>query len=198
MNNVKARKLNVREITIVGVLSAISIMLGVTPLGFIPLGPVSATTMHIPVIIGGIVEGPFIGGLVGLMFGIFSVFQAITRPGPVSFVFLNPLIAIVPRVLIGIVSSYCYNFLKTILKDKNKLAVIISAMLGSLVNTVGVLSGIYFFFGRRYMETLGLNPLDAKKVIGTIAITNGIPEAVLASLIVSAIVIGLSHQNRRR
>ncbi len=73
---------------IIGVLGAISIILGMTPLGFIPVGPTRATIMHIPVIIGGaIMEGPLVGGIVGLIFGLFSMFQAYTNPTPVSFVF---------------------------------------------------------------------------------------------------------------
>ena len=47
---------SVRQITMVGMLSAISIFLGLTGLGFIPIPPVKATIMHIPVIIGAIVE----------------------------------------------------------------------------------------------------------------------------------------------
>ncbi|MEF9968776.1 MAG: ECF transporter S component, partial [Longicatena sp.] len=36
---------------------AIEIVLVITPLGYLPIGPISATTMHIPVIIAGIVLG---------------------------------------------------------------------------------------------------------------------------------------------
>ena len=36
---------------------AIEIILVVTPLGYIPIGPLNATTMHIPVIIAGIILG---------------------------------------------------------------------------------------------------------------------------------------------
>lgn len=110
--------LNVRRMTIVGVLGGISIVLGMTPLGFIPVGPTRATIMHIPVIIGAIMEGPIVGGLIGLIFGLFSVFQAMTNPTPVSFVFLNPVISILPRVLIGIVTYYIYMLSKG-LGEKN-------------------------------------------------------------------------------
>ncbi|WP_286316919.1 ECF transporter S component, partial [Romboutsia ilealis] len=48
------KKTDVRKMAIIGVLSAISIMLSMTPLGFIPIGPTNATIMHIPVIIGAI------------------------------------------------------------------------------------------------------------------------------------------------
>lgn len=103
---------NVRKLVLIGILGALTVVLGLTPLGFIPLGPVSATTLHIPVIVAGIIEGPIVGALVGLIFGLSSLFNAITKPTPTSFMFYNPLISILPRVLIGVVSYYVYNALK--------------------------------------------------------------------------------------
>lgn len=112
-------KLETKNLTTVGILGAIVIMLGLTPLGFIPLGVLTITSLHIPVIIAGILEGPVVGGLVGLIFGFFSLFNAMTRPTPISFVFYNPLISIMPRILIGIVTGLIYRALKD--KDNNKL-----------------------------------------------------------------------------
>lgn len=103
MNKEKTRKL-----VISAMLGAITIVLGLTPLGFIPLGVMNATTMHIPVIIAAILEGPIVGAAVGLIFGVSSMVKAFTMPLPTSFVFWNPLIAVLPRVLIGIVSYYLY------------------------------------------------------------------------------------------
>ncbi|HLS52656.1 MAG TPA: ECF transporter S component, partial [Tissierellaceae bacterium] len=114
----KANSFTIRKMVLVGMLGAISIVLGMTPLGFIPIGPTRATIMHIPVIIGAITAGPLVGGLVGLIFGLFSIFQAITNPTPVSFVFLNPLVSVLPRILIGLVTYYIYEGLKR-LGDKN-------------------------------------------------------------------------------
>lgn len=112
-------KLETKNLTTVGILGAIVIMLGLTPLGFIPLGVLTITSLHIPVIVAGILEGPVVGGLVGLIFGFFSLFNAMTRPTPISFVFYNPLISIMPRILIGIVTGLIYRALKD--KDNNKL-----------------------------------------------------------------------------
>ena len=116
-NYIKTR-FSVRQMTMVGMLSAISIFLGLTGLGFIPIPPVKATIMHIPVIIGAIVEGPIVGALVGLVFGLFSMYQAFTTPLPTSFIFWNPIIALVPRILIGVVAYYVYILLKNKLKNK--------------------------------------------------------------------------------
>lgn len=124
------KTLTSRKLTTAAVLGAITIVLGITPLGLIPLGIINATTMHIPVIIAAIVEGPVVGGLVGLIFGVFSLINAILRSTPISFVFYNPLISVIPRILIGITSYYAYQSVKRF-DDKNlKIA---SKILWSLI-----------------------------------------------------------------
>lgn len=245
------KKLTLRKLVIVGILGGISAILGLTPLGFIPIGPTRATIMHIPVIIGAIMEGPLVGGLVGLIFGIFSMFQAVTNPTPVSFVFLNPLVSILPRVLIGIVSYYVYEafrkldkkassiliyaiwggitiylvkvlidsivnkvnigmlifngilvivtllagvYIGKVLKEK-ATEVILAAGLGTLTNTVGVLSTIYLIYGQRFVGALGLDPDTAGKVILGVGLTNGIPEIIVAIIIVTSVIAAL---NKRR
>lgn len=187
-------KLSVRKITIIGMLSAISIVLGVTGLGFIPIPPVKATIMHVPVIIGAILEGPLVGAMVGLIFGIFSVIQSITTPTPVSFVFMNPLVSVLPRVLIGLGSYYVYKAIRT----KNKILPIgIAAAAGSLINTIGVLGAIYLIYLGPYAKALNISLSTARKGILAVAFTNGIPEAILSVLIaVSAVtaVVKMRHK----
>lgn len=241
---VKEKGFSVRKMAIIGVLGAISAVLGMTPLGFIPVGPTRATIMHIPVIIGAIMEGPVVGGFVGLIFGLFSIFQAITNPTPVSFVFLNPLVSLLPRVLIGIVSYYIYNALRNLGKNKTMvilyliwigivtylsygiysnikntqsiwltlmnvvlivltltiayfiqvkfkdkaLDVIIASAIGTLTNTVGVLSMIYLFYAERFVEAIGGDVSTARKVIFGIGVTNGIPETIIGIIIVTSVV----------
>mgnify|MGYP000314422923 FL=1 len=103
----KRALLTTRELTIVGMLSGITMLLGLTGYGFIPLPLMKATILHVPVIIGALVAGPRVGVMVGFIFGCFSIFQAITTPVVLSFAFLNPLISVVPRVLIGLGDLLC-------------------------------------------------------------------------------------------
>ena len=106
MNN----KEKTRKMVTVAMLGAITMVLGFTPMGYIPLGLINITTMHIPVIIAAILEGPIVGGLVGFIFGLSSIANAMLRPGPISFVFYNPIISVLPRILIGIFAGIvlCY------------------------------------------------------------------------------------------
>ncbi|MDO4594159.1 MAG: ECF transporter S component [Tissierellia bacterium] len=114
MNNKKV--FSTRSIASMGIFSAIVLMLSLTPLGFIPIGGIVATTLHIPVIIAAIYYGPAIGSMVGLVFGVFSLLRAATAPTVLSFISLNPLCSVLPRVLIGFISGSLYK----ILKDKQK------------------------------------------------------------------------------
>lgn len=147
-NTLRKEGLNARKLILVSVLGAITVVLGMTPLGFIPLGVINATTMHIPVIVAGIVEGPVVGALVGLIFGISSLLNAILKnASPVSFVFYNPLISIVPRVLIGITSFYANRSFKNTDTKKIKL---LSRIVWTLISTFLI---VFFVKGYETMST---------------------------------------------
>ncbi|MFL0196688.1 ECF transporter S component [Clostridium sp. WILCCON 0269] len=182
-------KFNIRQIAVIGMLSAISIVLGLTGLGFIPIPPVKATIMHVPVIIGAILEGPVVGVMVGLIFGIFSIIQSITAPTPVSFAFINPLVSVLPRVLIGLVSYYLY---RAISKNRKIIPMGIAAAVGSLVNTVGVLGMIYLIYLGPYAKALNISVSAAKKGILAVAFTNGIPEMILSVLITVSVITAVT------
>lgn len=183
-------RFSARQMAMVGMLSAISIFLGLTGLGFIPIPPVKATIMHIPVIIGAIVEGPIVGTLVGLVFGLFSMYQNFTAPGPTSFIFWNPIIALVPRILIGIVAYYVYTIIKKKIKNQN-ISIAIASICATLVNTIGVLGLTYIFYLEKYSAILGINPKTAGVAIATIGATNGIPEAIVSAVISVPVIIAL-------
>ncbi len=58
----------VRKIAVSGVLGAIAVLLGVTHIGFIPwISGASLTVMHVPAIIGAVLEGHVVGAVIGLI-----------------------------------------------------------------------------------------------------------------------------------
>ena len=191
------RRLNVRKMTVIGVLSAISIMMSMLPfIGYIPIGPTKATIKHIPVIIGAIIEGPVVGATIGLIFGLTSLWNAMTQPTITSIFFLNPLVSILPRVLIGVVAYYVYQGIYKI-SIKVYAAGFMAGLIGSLANTVGVLGMIYVLYADKYMERIGQAGADAGKWLFTLAATNGVPEALVAALIVSAVSVSLIRKGKK-
>lgn len=194
---------NVRKMVVIAMLSGICLFLGLTGLGFIPLPLFKLTILHLPVIIGAIIEGPVAGASIGFIFGIFSVYQNITAPTPMSPFFYNPIVSILPRVLIGVISYYVYKFLKTKLKNK-KLSIGIAAVCGSLTNTIGVLGSIYLIYFKDYASILVKNGTitsgsRSAVTFGLLSIisTNGIAEAVLSAVVAIPVVIAIFKMQKR-
>lgn len=163
-----------RKIVVAGVLSAIAILLGITRWGFIPwFSGASLTIMHVPVIIGAILEGPVVGLVIGFLFGLFSLIQAAIAPtGAVDVIFTNPLISILPRLFIGPLAWLVWKALQ----HNAVVGLLFSGAVGSLTNSILVLGmiGVYGFF-----------PWE---VIATVFVTNSLAEMALSALIVLAVV----------
>lgn len=162
-----------RKIVIAGILSAISIFLGVTRLGFITLPwNLSLTIMHIPVIIGAILEGPVVGLVIGLIFGVSSMIQALTTGSALDAVFTNPLIAVLPRLFVGPIAWLVWKGLQR----WRVIGLIAAGLIGSLAHTLMVLTAINLFAGISWA------------ILGPVIFTNGIAEAVASAVLVVAVV----------
>lgn len=185
-----------RKLVTIGALGGISIFLGVTRLGFIPLGIFNFTIMHIPVIIGALLEGPIVGAATGLIFGLFSMYQNFIAPSSlIFFVFLNPIVALVPRILIGIVSYYVYKLLKNRIKNKS-FSIGIAAIAGTLTNSIGVLGLIYVLYLENYAKALNIpETLVGSTLLGTL-LTNGLAEAIFSALVAIPLVTIMSKIRR--
>lgn len=191
---------HVLYLTQIALLTAIMIVMAFTPLGYIPLPFMNATTMHIPVIIGACLLGPKTGAVLGGIFGLTSVVKATIQPNITSFVFtpfysfspqfhggVNSLIvAIVPRIFIGLIAGWGFLFLKKHTKNLS-LSLFISGFLGSLTNTAGVMSLIYLLFKDQYAMAGGTSPSMLSGVIMGVIGINGIPEALIAAILTQAV-----------
>lgn len=181
-----------RELTIIGMLSGITILLGITGYGLIPLPWMKMTVMHIPVIIGALVAGPKPGAMIGLIFGIFSMVQAYMAPVIMSIALMNPLISILPRILIGLGAYYAY---KVLIKSTGKESVSlgIAGFIGSAINTIGVMGGIYFLYAKEFALARNIS-LDAViDAILSVCLINGLPEAIVSAIITIPVVIALKR-----
>ena len=169
--------LSTREIVIAGVIGGVALFLGATRLGFIPV-PIpfigNATIMHIPAILGGAMEGPVVGLLTGAIFGIFSFLYADVP------IFKDPIVAILPRLMIGVVAWAVFVSLRRWSVD---LASVTAGLLGSLTNSVGVLGlGLILPLGQQSYLTPALVVASIPQVIA---------EAVLAAVVTVVLVRGV-------
>ncbi|WP_159722251.1 ECF transporter S component [Enterococcus sp. CSURQ0835] len=191
------KNLKVKDFTLTALFLAILIILAVTPLGFIPIGPINATTMHIPVIIASIILGPKIGASLGGIFGVISLIRSTVIITPMSFAFspfiANPLtghgdwraviVAILPRILIGIVPYFVYRIMARLLKQKAQtVSLFIAGVAGSLTNTILVMNLIFFFFKDSYAHTVQVAAQTVYTVILSVIFGSGLVEAIVAGI----------------
>jgi len=173
-------KISTRQIVISGLLTALTVVLGVTNWGFLllPTPAGAATFMHVPVIIAGVLEGPLVGAFVGLLFGLFSL-----RFMP------DPLVVIPARLVIGLFAWLAFRGVRKLtahylpaekgLLSSLGLAGIVAGAAGTFANTAGTL---LLAVWRGY-----ITPGAA----WTIALTHGVPELILAGFVVGSLMVAL-------
>ena len=169
------KKFGVRKIVVAGALGALSIALFLSPFGYIPwLAGASLTVMHVPAIIGAVLEGPVVGAIVGGIFGVTALVKAATAPqGPIDLFFVNPLISVLPRLLVGVCAWAVYKAFRGKL---GAVAAAAAGVAGSLTNSVLVLGALVAFGA--------IPPATA----GAVLVANGGIEAVLAAVLTLGVV----------
>lgn len=187
------KKLETKPMVVAAMLGAISVLLDYTGIGTIKLPIVSFTVAHIPTIIGSIVMGPVVGSIVGLFFGLSSLIRNLTQPTSLlSFAFMNPIISVLPRIIVGIVPYYVYHLSRK--KLPKTISIGISSILGSAANTVGVLGLMYVIYAKAILEKLQANESlvdNTAAFLWGIVLSNGIFEMIISGIIATAIVIAL-------
>lgn len=194
------RRQQIQRSTIRSILIAIIILQDFVPfLGNIPVGPLSITTMHVTVIIAAIVVGPVDGAIIGGVWGILTWVRAFVAPSsPLApLVMVNPLVSVVPRIMIGLVAGYLYRWLARLSKQP-RLAMILAGIAGSLTNTGLVLGAIALFYRTPAVaRAYGVNVDHLLPALETIMATSGLAELVFAAIVVPLVAYPVLEVRRR-
>lgn len=133
--------------------------------------------MHVPTIIGAVMEGPVVGAIVGFAFGIFSLYQASLQPvGSQNAIFVDPIISVLPRIFIGPVAWLIYQALKSAGTTARLTG---AAIAGTLTNTILVIGAISLRLGAPFFG-----------ILSSVAL-NVVIELIVAAVLVVAVVSAL-------
>lgn len=191
----KNKKVNVRYLVTFSMLAAILIVMATTPLGTLPIGPLSVSFIMIPVAITAITLGPTAGALMGGLFGLFSYLQCfgIGVPSAMGAVLvdINPFLAFVqrfvPRVLCGWLCGLMFQGTKKL--TKASIAGYITGFCAAFFNTVFFMLSLVLLFGSTaYMKGL----IGGDNIIIFICSFVGIQAVV--EMIIDCIVVGALAQ----
>lgn len=179
-----------KKLTLTGALSALVIVLGITKLGFITLGAAtSITILHIPVILICMLAGLPEGLFVGLVFGSLSLIQAAMSPtGALDPFFVNPLISVLPRMLIAVIAWGLWKALNLIPHMPKTVAAGITGFITTVCHTLLVLGSLYVFKAADVKAVLG--GMGYFALVGACGF-NVVLEALAATIICAAVFAGL-------
>lgn len=204
----------IRQMVIAAMLSAIVAVLTFTPIGMILLPPPlpSATTVHIPVLVAVLVEGPMVGLIVGAVFGICSFIRAweLGMVGLTLF-FRNPIISVLPRLLVPLIAFGAWLIWRKLVKQNavtEKIGTALCAVIGTMTNTVMCLGLIALIYGGDLTvmlnEMISAGNADASYfnhagqwLVAVVGVPNGIAECIVAAIIVPMIKTAVDAVIRR-
>lgn len=190
-----------RKLILAAIFIALILLLAFTPmLGYIKIGVLSITTVAIPVIIGAIVLGPWYGALFGFVFGMTSFLQCFMGDAfGAALVGISPvrtfITCIVPRVLVGLNSALLYRLIMKRPTNSRSVAVFVSALAGSLTNTVFFLGFLGLLFGNtdyiKAMQETEAGHISLIALLVGFAGINAIAEAIAAAIIAPPVYFAL-------
>lgn len=189
MNSSKSSADKNYKLALTGLFSALCVLLSVTPLGYIKLGFINITILHIPVILAAILGGFSPAVVTGLIFGLTSCIRSNMAGTPF---FGNPLCSILPRLLFAVSVWAIFYLLSRIpfLKNKKALSGAITAAVGTFLHTFYVMTMVFILFSKTLLGGMKITESGFKGyliMLGIMYGTNGIWEIIGAAVITAAV-----------
>lgn len=194
----KTKKLSTKQLTVLGLMIAVLVLMSYTPLGYLNIGPLAITFNMIPVAIAAIACGSLGGAVLGAVFGLTSFGQCIGIGGVsamgATLFSISPVLAFiqrfVPRFLDGWLLGYLFRWLRKVTKNTT-LAGYITGFLSAFLNTVFFMVALVVLFGNTdYVKNL----IGGRNIIVFICAfvgVNAICEMISATILTGVISVAL-------
>ena len=193
------KKLDVRALAILGLMTALLILFSFTPIGTIPIGPLSITLNVIPVAMAAIALGPVGGLAMGCVFGLLSFLQCIgvgipSGMGAILFS-IDPFLAFIqrfiPRALDGFLVGLIFRALAK--KPGPRPACFIAGFCSAFLNTAFFMSALVLLFGQtEYVQGLMKGRSFLVFVCAFVGV-NAVVEMVVCTIISGFVGVALYH-----
>ena len=140
-----------RTIAEYAVFIAIILMMRVTGLSRIPVGPLVMTLTMVPIAIGAMLLGPLGGAILGMVFGFTSLYDAMTGASAMTGFFfqVSPfhtvVLCVVTRTLVGAVTGWLFQLLRKL--DRQRIwCYFAGGLLAPMLNTIFFMGYIVLVF----------------------------------------------------
>ena len=172
----KKQAFSIRAMTQLALLTAITLVLAYTPIGYLPLGPFNVSFLAVPVCIGAVVMGPGVGAFLGLVFGLTSFGNALSGGSAMGVALLSVSPAgyfvqsVVGRVLMGLCVGLIFRALSR-LTGRSLASYVTAAVCAPLLNTVFYMGLMcLIFYNCAYVQNLVATTGAANPILFVLAV----------------------------
>ena len=172
----KKQAFSIRAMTQLALLTAITLVLAYTPIGYLPLGPFNVSFLAVPVCIGAVVMGPGVGAFLGLVFGLTSFGNALSGGSAMGVALLSVSPAgyfvqsVVGRVLMGLCVGLIFRALSR-LTGRSLASYVTAAVCAPLLNTVFYMGLMcLIFYNCAYVQNLVATTGAANPILLVLAV----------------------------
>ena len=194
----KTKKFTTTQLTMLGLMAAILMLMAYTPLGYLNIGPLAVTFNVIPVAICAVVLGPTGGAVAGAVFGLTSFLQAMGIGGTSALgaalfqinPFLSAVQCFVPRILDGLLIGFIYRGMRK--KTNVYASCAVTGFFSAFLNTLFFMTALVVMFGNTEVIQ---NLMGGRNVIIGCCMmvgVNAISEMVSSTIITAAVGTALS------
>lgn len=147
------KKFTTSQLTMLGLMSGILLLMAYTPLGYLNIGPLAISFNVIPVAVSAVVLGPTGGAIAGAIFGLTSFGQCIgiggtSAMGAMLFS-INPLLAFLQRFLPRLLNGFCIGYIFRFMRKKTNIYVscAVTGFFSAFLNTLFFMTALIGMFG---------------------------------------------------
>lgn len=147
------KKFTTSQLTMLGLMSGILLLMAYTPLGYLNIGPLAISFNVIPVAVSAVVLGPTGGAIAGAIFGLTSFGQCIgiggtSAMGAMLFS-INPLLAFLQRFLPRLLDGFCIGYIFRFMRKKTNIYVscAVTGVFSAFLNTLFFMTALIGMFG---------------------------------------------------
>ncbi|MBR6237334.1 MAG: ECF transporter S component [Firmicutes bacterium] len=186
------KRVNTRFLAQLALLIAIQVVMRVLGLGRVPIGPLNMSFLTLPIAIGAMLMGPLTGAILGGVFGLFSLWDAISGAGGMTAFFFqnNPVSTVIlcvgMRILMGVCCGLIFKVVSKLDRDEKTWSYFVGALSAPLLNTIFFMGYIILmFYNTEYIQNIvatkgALNPLHFVVLLVGV---QGLIEAVSVAII---------------
>lgn len=186
-------KWNTKQLVILGLLTALTMIFSFTPIGSIPVGPLVITLNVIPIALAAVAAGPIGGLVIGSVFGLLSFLQCfgIGVPSGMGAILadINPFLAFVqrfvPRALDGFLVGLIFKGVSKL--TNSYVACAVTGFFSAFLNTALFMTALVVLYGNtEYVQGL-MGGKNILVFICTFVGVNAVCEMLAATIVTGAV-----------